>query len=70
MKETKTQQCERLFKEGYELLEKEEETSLTSNRAFIKPMEKAAGLKNPKAEFVIGYLLCIGYKDLPVDIKR
>ncbi|MCI2068397.1 MAG: sel1 repeat family protein [Bacilli bacterium] len=70
MKETKAQQGERLFKEGYELLEKEEENSLTSNRAFIKPMEKAAGLKNPKAEFVIGYLLCIGYKDLPVDIKR
>src|SRR5574344_2033017 len=70
MKRNKAEEAEQLFQEGYALYRKEPEGTLSSDRQFLKPMEKSAKLGNPKASFVLGYLLCVGYKDLPVDIRR
>lgn len=70
MKRNKTDTGERLFQEAYALLKKEPESRLESDRKFLKPLNEACRLDNPKAEFVSGYLLCLGYKDLDVDVKK
>lgn len=63
-------EAEKLFQEGYSLLEREDDDALTSSRIFVKPLQKAAKMKNAKAQFMIGYLLYVGYKDIPVNRKK
>jgi TPR repeat protein len=69
-KEEKRKQAEQLFLKGYQILESEQEDALVSSRKFLPFLEKSAKDKNPKARFILGYILTVGYKDLPVDISK
>jgi TPR repeat protein len=69
MKDSSTE-AERLFQEGYQKLESEPKETLVSSKEFIPLFERSSKLGNPKGSFMLGYLLCVGYKDLPVDIER
>lgn len=71
MKKDKRLQAEAYFQDAYEILESEKVPSLTSDGKFLKPLKKAAELGNAKASFMIGYLLCTGYKNIvDVDVKK
>jgi len=71
MGETKQTRAESLFQKGYREMQKESaKDSLKANFSFIKPLERSAKLKNPKANFILGYILCMGFKDIPLDIKK
>lgn len=61
---------EELFQKGYQMLESEDKDALTTSGDFVSPISKSAKYKNPKAMFLIGYILCIGYKDLPMNISK
>ena len=71
MNTTKEEKSEHLFQDGYRLMQIEAVSdSLKANLSFLKPLEKSAKLKNPKANFLIGYILCVGFKDIPTNIKK
>ncbi len=61
---------EQLFQKGYSMLEDEPKDSLSTSGDFIPFLNKAAKYKNPKAIFMLGYILCVGYKDLPMNISK
>jgi len=68
---SKEEKGERLFQEGYQQMQIESVSdSLKADLSFLKPLEKSAKLKNPKANFVLGYILCVGFKDIPLDVKK
>jgi TPR repeat protein len=69
-KEEKKKAGEELFQKGYSLLQAEPEAALVTSREFLKPLEKAAKYGNPKARFLLGYILTVGYKNIPVDISK
>ncbi len=64
------ERSELLFEEGYRFLQNEPKDSLVTNLKFVKPLQKAAKLKNGKAMFLIGFILVTGYKNVNVDLKR
>jgi len=70
MGKNKAEISEELFQKGYALLENENKDTLTTNGEFLKPLYKAAKYHNPKAQFVLGYIFCVGFKDLPMDISK
>lgn len=64
------QEGEKLFKRGYEAYLREPKNTLVSDRKFLKDLEKSARYKNAKALFALGHLLCVPYKDLPVNVRK
>jgi len=71
MSVSKEEKGERLFQEGYQQMQMESVSdSLRADLSFLKPLEKAAKLKNAKARFVLGYILCVGFKNIPLNIKK
>lgn len=71
MSVSKEEKGERLFQEGYQQMQIESVSdSLKADLSFLKPLEKSAKLKNPKANFVLGYILCVGFKDIPINVKK
>lgn len=67
----KASQSEEFFQKGYKLyLEDCNSNSLTSSLKFLPYLKKSAKSKNPKAMFLLGYILVVPHKDIPVDINR
>lgn len=67
----KKQQSEQLFLQGYKLYKAEEiNNKLTSDLSFLPYLKKASKLDNPKATFLLGYLLTVPFKDVPLDINK
>lgn len=67
----KKQQSEQLFLQGYKLYKAEEiNNKLTSDLSFLPYLKKASKLDNPKATFLLGYLLSVPFKDVPLDINK
>lgn len=70
MKARKQEDGEELFEEGYRLYKSEDKNSLQANPEMVKLFEKSAKKKNPKALFVLGYLLTSGYKDIERNPRK
>jgi|GEM_PF-3531476 TPR repeat protein len=66
----RVEEGEKLFVKGYDAYLREPKNTLVSDRKFLKDLEKSARYKNAKALFVLGYFLCVPYKDLPVNVKK
>ncbi len=67
----KKELSENLFLQGYKLYKEELiNNKLTSDQKFVEYLKKSAKLKNPKAMFLLGYILCVPFKDIPIDIDK
>lgn len=67
----KKELSENLFLQGYKLYKEESiNNKLTSDQKFVEYFKKSAKFKNPKAMFLLGYILCVPFKDIPIDIDK
>lgn len=64
-------EADKLFQEGYKLFKKEQEsTSLQANLDFVSYLRKAERKGSVKARFLLGYILCVPFKDISVDLEK
>lgn len=62
---------EALFLEAYQMMEDERnKATLVADTKFLNPLKKSFHLKNPKAIFLLGYILAVGFKDLEMDVNK